>query len=132
MGRIIIAAIALIAMAGCKTKTKVVEVPRVQTEYITRCDTVKERDSVYVYESVRIEQKGDTVFEYRDRWRDRWRDRYINRTDTFVRVDSVAYPVVVEKAREDDSNSNVSVVWVLVAFVSGGGVYSLIRWVKTR
>lgn len=61
-------------------------------------DTVRivQRDSIRFYDrdSIYIKEKGDTVYQYVEKWR--WRDRW--RVDTLikVRVDSVAVETVRE------------------------------------
>lgn len=61
---------------------------------------VVQHDSIRFYDrdSIYIKEKGDTVYQYVERWR--WRDRW--RVDTLikVRVDSVAVEVVREVAVE--------------------------------
>lgn len=74
--------------------TRTVYVPQTTTQTQYR-DRVKV-DSVYVRDSIRIVEKGDTVTIFKDRY------HYINRLvrDTVSRVDSVSYPVLVDKIVE--------------------------------
>ena len=65
--------------------------PRIYERVITRRDTtyIVKRDSVRFYDrdSIFIREKGDTIYQYVEKWR--WRDRV--RVDTILRarVDSV-------------------------------------------
>lgn len=72
--------------------------PRIVERVVVQHDTTRVvvRDSVRFYDrdSIYIREKGDTVYQYVEKWR--WRDRV--RIDTFykVRIDSVA----VERIKE--------------------------------
>lgn len=89
---------AMVLLAGCKTKERIVTIERVRTDttYITRHerDSIHERDSTHVSEK----QRGDTIFVEVERLR----RIYINKTkhDTIYisKTDSVPtpYPVEVE------------------------------------
>lgn len=60
--------------------------PRIVERVITQRDTtyIVKRDSVTFYDrdSIFIREKGDTVYQYVERWR--WRDRV--RVDTIIRI----------------------------------------------
>lgn len=89
---------AVVLLAGCKTKERIVTIETVRTDttYITRHerDSIHERDSTHVSEK----QRGDTIFVEVERLR----RIYINKTkhDTIYisKTDSVPtpYPVEVE------------------------------------
>lgn len=70
----------------CSCSPRIVEHIRVQrdTTYIERVQV----DSLYIRDSVFIREKGDTVFQYRERIRDRYRfihdTTFIHRTDTLT------------------------------------------------
>lgn len=95
IGIIICLIIAAIMCMGCATK--VVTVPEIHYEYITKHDSVVKYDSIHVHDSVVIKQSGDTI--YCDRWhtmyKDRWRDKVV--IDSIIKVDSIAVPYPVEK-----------------------------------
>lgn len=77
----------LIAFAGCKTKTVLVPVDRVEIEYRDRIRV----DSVYNSDTTYIRKSNDTVMIDVIRWR----NKYILKTDSIVRIDSIPYPVEV-------------------------------------
>ena len=93
MKKMLILALVTLAVASCK-----------QTEYVTvervRIDTLREirniRDSIYLHDSIRIYERGDTIRI------ERWHTRYVEsiKRDTIyqIRVDSVPapYPVIKE------------------------------------
>lgn len=95
LGVMICLLIALIMFSSCATK--IVTVPEIHTEYITKHDSVMMHDSIHVHDSMVIKQTGDTIFC--DRWhtlyKDRWRDRVL--IDSIIKTDSVAVPYPVEK-----------------------------------
>lgn len=75
-------ALAILLVTACSPR--IVEHVRVQrdTTYIERLQV----DSLYIRDSVFIREKGDTVYQYRERIRDRYRfihdTTFIHRTDT--------------------------------------------------
>ena len=85
---IIILAVAVVLLAGCKTKERVVSVEHQKTD--TLWQTQVQRDSIYIIDSTYIYEwtDGDTVHITRDRWKTRYVERvkrdtvYRSRTDT--------------------------------------------------
>jgi len=82
----------LFLFTGCKSNTVYVPVESVRTEYRDRLL----RDSVHLYDSVYIKEKGDSVIleKYKYIYRDRLR------TDTILKTDSIAVPYAVTETRE--------------------------------
>lgn len=72
--------------------------PRIMERVVTQHDTtyIVKRDSVTFYDrdSIFIREKGDTVYQYVERWR--WRDRVRVDTITRIKVDSLT----VERIKE--------------------------------
>jgi len=101
MRKLIIFAFALM-MCACKTHEKIVTVEKVTHDTLWHEKT--ERDSIYLHDSIFVNQyaKGDTIFHVRDRWHTEYRDKYIHDTISVARVDSVPvpYPVEVEVEKE--------------------------------
>ena len=64
----------------------------VKTEYRDRIE--KQKDSIYLSDTVRIWQKGDTTIIYKDRYNYVYKDRYLR--DTLVKRDSIPIPYPVE------------------------------------
>lgn len=91
MARYAIAALLLLCI-GC-TATKYVPIESVHTEYRDRVNI--QRDSIYLRDSIYIENKGDTIVI--ERWRDRWRDRIIRDTMSVNTTDTIQHIVEVEK-----------------------------------
>lgn len=91
----IIAAIVLFTLCGCKTQY--VSVPEYHTEYVYRTDSVTFRDSIYVHDSIYTEKKGDTIFV--NKWRTQYVDRYrdVVRIDSFIKTDSIRVPYPCER-----------------------------------
>lgn len=92
MRSIIIVSIAMLLFAGCRTKIQYVPVESVRVEYQDRYL----RDSINVYDSIYIREKGDSVFI--DRLQKIYIDRF--RVDSFIRTDSIQVPYPVEKIIE--------------------------------
>lgn len=88
--------LAVACLVGCKT-TKYVPMDKVVYRESVRHDTLRKRDSVYIHDSVSTSQKGDTIF--RDRWHRETvlKEIYKNKTDSFIKRDSIPVPYPVEK-----------------------------------
>ena len=98
---IIALAAAVVLLAGCKTKERVVSMEHQKTD--TLWQTQVQRDSIYIIDSTYIYEwtDGDTVRITRDRWKTRYVERvkrdtvYRSKTDTVA----VAYETVREVPR---------------------------------
>ena len=86
----------LLTMSSCSS-TRIVTVPEYHEVVVHQRDTTSLRDSIFVHDSICIEQRGDTVriVENHILYRDRWRDRL--RVDSFIRRDTVTVVKEVEK-----------------------------------
>ena len=92
--RIIIPIIALVLLAGCKTKERVVTVEKVRTDTLLKlCNT---RDSIWLHHSVRVSEKGDTIRI------ERWHTKYVEREvhDTLYQSKHDSVPVPYDVVRE--------------------------------
>ena len=95
---IISACVIALVFCGCKTKVVTVEKVRTDTKYVTKL----QRDSIHIHDSIFVNrwQKGDTVYQVRDRWHVEWRDRLLHDTIYKSIVDSIPVPYPVEKIVE--------------------------------
>lgn len=95
---IISACVIALIFTSCKTKIVTIEKVRTDTTYITKL----QRDSIHIHDSIFVNQwqKGDTVYQIRDRWHAMWRDRLLHDTLYKSVVDSIPYPVEVIKEVE--------------------------------
>lgn len=88
---------AVLLLAGCKTKERVVTVEHVRTDttYITR----HHRDSVWLHDSIFMKEwlAGDTVYQLSDRWHTRYVERVRLDTTYVSKTDSIPVPYPVEK-----------------------------------
>lgn len=112
----------IIVVASC-SRTVYVPVESVRTEYRDRL----QRDSVRLYDSVYIREKGDSVIleKYRYIYRDRLR------TDTILRSDTIAVPYAVTETREVKVYPKWLIVLACLGSVSLGIVgYRIFRRVK--
>lgn len=95
---IIILAAAVVLLAGCKTKERVVSVEHQTTD--TLWQTQVQRDSIYIIDSTYIYEwtDGDTVHITRDRWKTRYVERV--KRDTLYRSKTDTVSVACETVRE--------------------------------
>lgn len=116
----------LLVFCSCKTKYVPVETIKIDTIYINKL----KRDSIYMYDSVFVREKGDTVLieKYKYLYRDKLvRDTlYINRTDSV----QVPYPVEKELTKWQKLCVNVGgwaigIVIITILVVVGWMVYKL-------
>ena len=128
--------LAIIALFMSSCATKIVTVPEIHYEYITKHDSIMIHDSISVHDSVVIKQSGDTIFC--DRWhtlyKDRWRDRVV--IDSIIKTDSIAVPYPVEKKLTKwqqiklDCGEIFIIVSVIVFFILIALLY--LRWIRQR
>lgn len=122
----IIAVVAMVIFTGCRT-TRYVPVISQRTD--TLRITQLHRDSIYLHDSIRVSEKGDTIRI------ERWRTRYIERTthDTIyqARHDSipVPYPVTEYVERKRSSMEWGLIIIGIVALI--GGIVWLAFRIKT-
>ena len=119
----------LLASAICSCRTvKYVPVETVRTD--TVYSNYSRMDSIFVRDSVSINQKGDTVTEYRYKYVYKYKDRidtlYISSRDTV----SVPYPVEKELTAWQQTKVNYGgwamvIVFVFILVVVGKMVYKL-------
>lgn len=82
-------------LTGCTT-TKFVPVVEHKTDTLRVMQ--HQRDSIYVYDSIHVREKGDTVTI--ERWHTRWRDRWQHDTLYVSKTDSVPKPYPMEVVKE--------------------------------
>ena len=119
----------LLASAICSCRTvKYVPVETVRTD--TVYSNYSRMDSIFVRDSVYINQKGDTVTEFRYKYVYKYKDRidtlYISSRDTV----SVPYPVEKELTAWQQTKVNYGgwamvIVFVFILVVVGKMVYKL-------
>ena len=91
----VIALLVCALLGGC-TVTRIVPVVEYRTDTLLRYSNT--RDSIYVHDSIRVSEKGDTVRI--ERWHTRWRDRWHCDTLYISKTDSVPKPYPVEVVKE--------------------------------
>ena len=123
--RIIMLLLAIVLLAGCKTKERIVTVETVRTDttYITR----HERDSSHVLDSTRMSerQRGDTIFVEVERLRRIYIDKTKHDTIFISKTDSVPTPYTVEVEVPADLTP-----WQRLRLsLADIGLYGLLGWV---
>lgn len=125
---LMIAAVGLL-LTACSS-TKVVTVERVRTDTVKTVRNV--RDSIYMHDSIRISEKGDTVTI--ERWHTRYRDRLLLDTIYESHTDSVPVPYPVETLVERQlswwQRTQMYAGDVLLLVLLGGAVYGVIKLKK--
>ena len=83
-----------LALAGCKTRTVVVETVRTDTLLYHR----NTRDSIFLHDSIFVREwaAGETVYVQRDRWRTKYVERQVHDTCYVATHDTVPHPYPVE------------------------------------
>jgi hypothetical protein len=92
MKRLLLMAAVSAWLTACTT-TKVVTVEKVRTDttYITKW----QRDSVWLHDSIRVREKGDSVFV--ERWHTKFVEREVHDTLYQAKTDSIPVPYEVVK-----------------------------------
>lgn len=123
MGRLILLGIFTIVgiLSGCRAKIQYVPVESVRTEYQDRYL----RDSINVYDSIYVREKGDSIFV--DRLQKIYIDRF--RVDSFIRTDSIQVPYPVDKIIEVNR-----LYWYQEAlmWIGAGALVVLMLWLVKR
>ena len=120
---IVIVALLLFSLTGCRSRIQYVPVESIRTEYKDRL----QRDSIYVQDSVFVRDKGDTVFI--DRWRYVYKDKLI--TDTLFVNDTIRVPYQIEKQLSRWQQTKMDVGGWAIGVLSGVlvlGVWYVVRW----
>ena len=118
---------ACLCLVGCK-KIEYISVPQVQIR--DSIVTKLQHDSIYI--KVTEKQKNDTIY------RDSIVYNFVFRNDTIKvnRIDSIPYPVEVEKLVEKKLNgyqrTMISLGWVLILLIVGYVGYRGIRFYLTK
>lgn len=87
----------LLVAVSCST-TRYVPVVEHHTDTLRLSRNI--RDSIYVHDSIRVREKGDTVIV--ERWHTRYREKLAHDTIYKSRVDSIPAPYPVEKKVEKE------------------------------
>lgn len=114
---IVIVALLLFSLTGCRSRIQYVPVESVHTEYKDRL----QRDSIYVRDSVYIRDKGDTVFT--DRWRYVYKDKLVR--DTLLINDTVRVPYPIEKQLSRWQQTKMDVGGWAIGALSGISIWGI-------
>lgn len=128
---IIALAVAVVLLAGCKTKERIVTIETVRTDttYITR----HERDSIHEHDSIRVseKQRGDTIFVEVERVRRIYIDKTKHDTIREATHDTIPKPypmeVMVEKPLTRWQRLRLRIADMLLCAMAVGAVISIIR-----
>ena len=114
-------------LCGCRTEYVPVESVRYDSIMIEKLM----RDSVFVRDSVYLQEKGDTIYKYKDRFV----YVYKNRVDTFFaeKIREIEVPVPVERKLTWWERVKLKYAeWVIGALVAIALVYALRQWMARK
>ena len=117
----------LLLLCGCRTEYIPIESVRYDSLMIEKLM----RDSVFVRDSVYLQEKGDTVFKYKDRFV----YVYKNRVDTFFaeKIREIEVPVPVERKLTWWERVKLNYAeWVIAVLVDIALVYALRQWLARK
>lgn len=117
----------VILMCSCKTEYVPLEVVRYDSVMIEKLM----RDSVFVRDSVYLQEKGDTIYKYKDRFV----YVYKNRVDTFFaeKIREIEVPVPVERKLTWWERVKLNYAeWVIAVLVAIALVYALRQWLERK
>ena len=117
----------LLLLCGCRTEYVPIESVRYDSVMIEKLM----RDSVFVRDSVYLQEKGDTVYKYKDRFV----YVYKNRVDTFFaeKIREIEVPVPVERKLTWWERVKLNYAeWVIAVLVAIALVYALRQWLARK
>lgn len=114
----------LLLTLSCSTKHNAVTAEHIKMQYVSGYL----RDSIFLYDSVRVREKADTVFVTRTRtlYRDRVRADTLWLRDTLLRVETITAHT---SDRKSISWSSVTLIFLLFLLLCRSGLLSLVRFV---
>ena len=119
----------LIMYFFCECRTEYVPIESVRYDSVMIEKLM--RDSVFVRDSVYLQEKGDTIYKYKDRFV----YVYKNRVDTFFaeKIREIEVPVPVERKLSWWERVKLKYAeWVIGALVAIALVYALRQWLARK
>lgn len=119
----------LIMYFFCECRTEYVPIESVRYDSVMIEKLM--RDSVFVRDSVYLQEKGDTIYKYKDRFV----YVYKNRVDTFFaeKIREVEVPVPVERKLSWWERVKLKYAeWVIAVLVAIALVYALRQWLARK
>lgn len=110
-------------LSGCTT-TKYVPVVEHRTDTLLCYSSI--RDSIYVHDSIRVSEKGDTVTI--DRWHTQYRDRWHHDSIYIARHDTIPKPYPVTEYVE---RKRTTFEWLLI-IVGIAAIFGGILWLANK
>ena len=129
LGAIIVAVLLVLIAAAFSSCTRTMYVPVTSVQHDSIYLHTHSRDSIVVRDSVKIREKGDTV--WLERWRIEYRDRIRTDTAYIERRDSVAVPYPLERKLSRKERLYMSAGRVAVP-LAGAGIVLACLWIYRR
>ena len=117
----------LLLLCGCRTEYVPIESVRYDSVMIEKLM----RDSVFVRDSVYLQEKGDTIYKYKDRFV----YVYKNCVDTFFaeKIREIEVPVPVERKLTWWERVKLNYAeWVIAVLVAIALVYAIRQWLARK
>lgn len=121
----------VISLCSCTT-TKIVEVPKIEKEYVSIFDTTQIHDTTVVRDSIIIRQQGDTIFT--DRWHNKYIVKYQDRVHykDSVRIDTIYKTITIETKEKRTLIDRIAdkIGYVIGFAIICGVCLTLLRYIK--
>ena len=118
MKKIILFAVALAVLTGCKT-VEYVPVTVVEHKTDSIYFTQVQRDSIWMHDSISIKEKGDTVRI--EKWHTKYIEKQVHDTTYVAKHDSIPVPYeVIKEVEKPLTKTQNGLMWLgLLAFIGG-------------
>ena len=128
MRRLIIMAAALAVLTGCKT-VEYVPVTVVEHKTDSIYFTQVQRDSIWMHDSIRVSEKGDTVRI--EKWHTKYIEKQVHDTTYVAKHDSIPVPYeVIKEVPAKLSKTEKGLMWTGLLSILAGFVFAAFKLKK--
>ena len=128
MRRLIIMAAALAVLTGCKT-VEYVPVTVVEHKTDSIYFTQVQRDSIWMHDSIRVSEKGDTVRI--EKWHTKYVEKQVHDTTYVAKHDSIPVPYeVIKEVPAKLSKTEKGLMWTGLLSILAGFVFAAFKLKK--
>ena len=128
MKKIILFAAALAVLTGCKT-VEYVPVKEYEVHHDSIYFTQVQRDSIWMHDSIRVSEKGDTVRI--EKWHTKYIEKQVHDTTYVAKHDSIPVPYeVVKEVPAKLSKTEKGLMWTGLLSILAGFVFAAFKLKK--
>ena len=128
MKRILFFAVALAVLTGCKT-VEYVPVTVVEHKTDSIYFTQVQRDSIWMHDSIRVSEKGDTVRI--EKWHTKYIEKQVHDTTYVAKHDSIPVPYeVIKEVPAKLSKTEKGLMWTGLLSILAGFVFAAFKLKK--